>query len=224
MLGHNSLVVGVLGVWLWSVVVPGAVSAAEPVASVRQAAGEITWLDTQLGKLQLYADHSRGTRAAAEYSITQHGTRVTDRLDQQFLTIADLRAGQHVTIESNRSGEGHFATKITVEPTLAPLFQQAEGTIESIDVSPGTFPLKETASPGAAGAVSVFIFDPKDLVVMEHPSLQPVRLEVKPGDFVKVEYVVNDGRRSARSMMRYAVWPVSMTTITTTTSTTTTSR
>ena len=224
MLGHKSLVVGVLGAWLCSGVVPGAVSAAEPAAPVRQAAGEIVWLDTQLGKLQLYADHSRGTRATAEYSITEHETRVTDQLDQQFLAITDLRAGQHVTIESRARGEEQLATKITVEPSSAPLFQRAEGTVESISVNPGTFTLKETASPGAVGMVSVFVFDPKDIVVMESPSLQPVRLEVQPGDFVKVDYVVSDGRRYARSMMRYAALPAPTTTTTTTTSTTTTSQ
>lgn len=225
MFGHKSLVVGVLGVWLCSGVVPGAVSAAEPAAPVHQAAGEIVWLDTQLGKLQLYADHSQGTRATAEYSITEHETRVTDRSDTKFLAITDLRAGQHITIESRASGEGRIATKITVEPTSALLFQQVQGTIESIDVNPGTFTLKETASPGAVGTVSAFVFDPKDIVVMESPSLQPVRLEVQPGDFVKVEYVVNDGKRYARSMMRYAVIPApTNTTTTTTTSTTTTSQ
>jgi len=224
MLGHKSLVAGVLGVWLCSGVVPGAVSAAEPAAPMHQATGEIVWLDIQLGKLQLYADHSRGTRATAEYRITQQDTRVTDRSDKQFLAITDLRAGQQITIESRASGEERIATKITVEPTAAPLFQQAEGRIESIDVNPGTFTLKETASPGAVGMVSVFVFDPKDIVVMESPSLQPVRLEVKPGDFVKVDYVVNDGRRYARSMMRYSAVPAPTTTTTTTTSSTTTSQ
>ena len=224
MLGHKSLVVGVLSAWLCSGVVPGAVLAAEPAAPVHQAAGEIVWLDTQLGKLQLYADHSRGARTTAEYSITEHETRVTDRSDKQFLAIVDLRAGQHVTIESKDNGGAQLATKITVEPSSAPLFQRAEGTIESIDVNPGTFTLQETAGPGAVGMVSVFAFDPQDIVVMESPSLQPVRLEVKPGDFVRVDYVVNDGRRFARSMMRYAAVPAPVTTTTTTTSTTTTSR
>jgi len=223
-LGLTSLVVGVLGVWLCGGLVPGAVSAAEPDAPVHQAAGEIVWLDLQLGKLQLYADHSRGTRATTEYRMTEHETRVTDHLDKQFLTIADLRAGQHITIESKDSGNERLATKITVEPTSAPLFQHAEGTIESIDVTPGTFTLRETASPGAAGMASVFVFDPQDIVVMEHPSLQPVRLEVTPGDFVKVDYVVNDGRRYARSMMRYSAAPTPTTTTTTITSTTTTTQ
>ena len=72
------------------------------------------------------------------------------------------------------------------------------------------------------GLVSVFVFDPQDIIVMESPSLQPVRLEVKPGDFVKVDYVVHQGKRYARSMMRYSAVPASTTTTTTTTSTTTT--
>ena len=223
MLGHQSrVVVGVLGAWLCGGLIPSAVSATELAAPVHQAVGEIVWLDTQLGKLQLYADHSRGARATAEYRITEHETQVTDRLDKQFLAITDLRAGQHVTIESRASGEEHIATKITVEPTSAPLFQQAEGTIESIDVNPGAFTLKETTSTQAAGTVSLFAFDPNTIVVMESPSLQPVRLAVKPGDFVKVDYVVNDGRRYARSMMRYAAVPAPTTTTTITTRTTTT--
>ncbi len=225
MSGQKLVVVGLLGAcWLCVGFIPGVVSATESAVPVRQAAGEIVWLDTQLGKLQLYADRSQGARTTAEYRITEHETHVTDRSDKQFLAIADLRAGQHITIESKDSGEERIATKITVESTSAPLFQQAEGVIESIDVNPGAFTLKETATPGAAGIVSPFVFDPKDIVVMESPSLQPVRLEVKPGDFVKVEYVVNDGKRSARSMMRYAAMPVPTTTITTTTSTTTTTQ
>ena len=222
----KSLVAVLLGAcWLCVGFIPEAASAAESAAPIRQASGEIVWLDTQLGKLQLYGDRSQGSRTTAEYRITEHETQVTDRSDKQFLAIADLRAGQHITIESKTSGEEHLATKITVEPTSAPLFQQAEGTIESIDANPGTFTLKETVTPGAAGIVSAFVFDPKDIVIMESPSLQPVRLEVKPGDFVKVEYAVNDGKRSARSMMRYAVIPSpTSTTTTTTTSTTTTSQ
>ena len=223
MLGHKARVVGMLGVWLCGGLIPSAVLAAESAVPARQAAGEIVWLDTQLGKLQLYAEHSRGTRATAEYKITQQDTRVTDHLDKQFLSITDLRAGQYVNIESSASGGEQLATKITVQPTAAPLFEEAEGTIESIDVSnPGTLTLKETPSAEAAGTVSVFAFDPNTIVVMESPSLQPVRLEVKPGDFVKVDYVVSDGKRYARSMMRYSAVPAPITTTTTTTSVTTT--
>jgi hypothetical protein len=224
MFGYKSLVVGLLGVGLCSGIVPGAVSAAELVVPVRQAAGQIVWLDTQLGRLQLNADNSPGMQAT-QYTITQHDTRVTDRSDKQFLAITDLRAGQHITIESRASGEEQIATKITVEPSSAPLFQEAEGTIESIDAgNPGTFTLKETTGTQPAGTVSLFTFDPNTIVVMESPSLQPVRLEVKPGDFVRVAYVVNDGKRTARSMMRYSVRPAPSTTITTTTSTTTTTQ
>ena len=224
MLGHKSLVMAVLGVWLCSGLISSSVSATESAAPVRQVGGEIVWLDLQLGKLQLNTDQSRSARATSEYRITEHETRVTDRLDKQFLAITDLRAGQQITIESRASGDENLATKITVEPTSAPLFQEAEGTIESIDATPGTFTLKETTSTQAAGTVSLFTFDPNTIVVMESPSLQPVRLEVKPGDFVKVDYVVHDGKRYARSMMRYAVMPAPMTTTTTTIRTTTTSQ
>ncbi len=53
MLGHRSVVAGVLGVLLCGGLVPTMVSAAEVAAPVRLAAGEIVWLDTELGRLQL---------------------------------------------------------------------------------------------------------------------------------------------------------------------------
>lgn len=205
MVRHHALIAGMVGALLCSGVTVSTVSAADSAGPVRQAVGEIIWLDTQLGRLQLYTDHSPGTRATAQYSITQQDTRVTDRADSQFLAIADLRAGQQVTVESRASGEEQLATKIIVEPTAAPVFQQAEGTIESIDAStPGTLTLRESTSTPAAGTVTLFAFDPQTIVVMESPSLEPVRLAVQPGDFVKVAYEVEDGKRYARSMMRYA--------------------
>ena len=178
MLGHKLVLIGVLGVWLCGGFVQGTVSAAEPAVIVHQAAGEIVWLDIPLGKLQLKGDVSSGTRATAEYRITQHETRVTNASDTQFLTITDLRAGQHISIQSRGNEKEQLATKITVKLNSEPLFQQAEGTIESIDGTAGTFTLKETTTTGAVAQVSSFTFDPKDIVVMESPSLQPVRLEV----------------------------------------------
>ncbi len=217
---YKSFLIGVVGVLLFGGLAQA--FAVESIPAASYVSGEIVWLDLQLGRLQLYGDRSRDTRPTTEYRITEHETRVTDRSDNQFLAIKDLRAGQHITVESKASGEEYIATKITVEPSSAPLFQQAEGMIEAIDVNRGTFTLKETAIPGTVGLVSVFFYDTRDIVVMENPSLQPVRLEVKPGDFVRVEYVVNDGRRYARSMMRYSVLPVAAPTTTTTTTTSTT--
>lgn len=223
MFGQKSLIIGALSACLCGGAALTAVASAETAAPVHQAAGEIVWLDIQLGQLQLNTDTSPGGRATAQYKITQHDTRVTDHLDKQFLTISDLRAGQHITIESKASGQEQLATKINVELTSAPLFEEAAGTIESIDASnPGSFTLKETTRTQAEGTVSLFVFDPNTIVVMESPSLQPVQLNVKPGDFVKVDYVVIDGRRYARSMMRYATPPAPRTTTVTTTSTTTT--
>ncbi len=225
MFGAKALVAGMLGVWLCSLAIPSAVSATEMIAPVHQAVGEIVWLDTQLGQLQLNTETSTGTRATTQYKITQQDTRVTDHLDKQFLTITDLRAGQYIKIESNDSGQGQLATKISVEPTSAPLFEEAEGTIESVDTGNlGTFTLKETTSTQAAGTVSLFVFDPNTIVVMESPSLQPVRMEVRPGDFVRVAYVVIDGKRYARSMMRYSAVPAPRNITTTTTTSTTTTR
>jgi hypothetical protein len=226
MFGPKSLVMAVLGAWLCGGAVSSTVSAAEPAVPVRQAAGEIVWLDTQLGQLQLNSDHAPGPRTTSQYSITQQDTRVTDRSDKQFLSITDLRAGQRVRIESKNSGQEQLATKITVEPTSGPLFLEAQGTLESIDASnPGTFTVKETASTDSGeSAGTVFAFDPDTIVVMESPSLRPVRLEVQPGDFVKVAYVLKDGKPYARSMMRYSVIPEPGKTTTTVTTSTTTTR
>lgn len=216
---------GVLGIWLCGAVVPVSVLAATPaVPGVQKADGEIVWLDLQLGRLRLAEDRTRGPQATVEYRITEHETQVTDRADKQFLSIADLRAGQEIYLESRVSGAEQLATKITVEPMSAPLFQQAEGTIKSANANQGTFVLLENASPTSMALESSFSFDAEDIVAMESPSLQPVRLEIRPGDLVKVDYVVNSGQRIARSMMRYSAWPAPTTTTTTTTSTTTTSQ
>ena len=221
---HRILVAGLVGVWVCSAGMPTAGAAMEAASIMRQAEGEIVWLDIPIGKLELVVQHPEGTREIVEYTMTPHETSVTDQSDKQFLRLEDLRAGQHVILESKDQGAQRIATKITVESTAAPMFQLAEGTIESIDAREGTFVLKETTTPGIAGPGSVFAFDSKEIVVMESPSLRPVRLEVKQGDFVRVYYVVIDGRRYARSLMRYATAPpqTSTTTATTTSTTTTT--
>ena len=56
---------------------------------------------------------------------------------------------------------------------------------------------------------------------MKDPSIQPVQLELKPGDLVKVEYVVKDGKRHAHSITLLSAAPETTSTTTTTTTSTT---
>jgi hypothetical protein len=120
-----------------------------------------------------------------------------------------------------------MARKITMEPSTEAAFQEAFGELESIDANAGTFVLEErpvSRREGGRGYLSYFYFEPKDVVVMKSPSSEPVRLEVKPGDPLKVEYVVRDGKQWARSVTLYTTEPVmnKTTTTSTTTSVTTT--
>ena len=74
------------------------VRAAE-VGDVSHESGEITWIDTKLGQLQLKSDTRPNTGEISEYRITEHETRVTNPSDKKFLSIEDLQPGQHVTID-----------------------------------------------------------------------------------------------------------------------------
>ena len=241
---HKSLLIGVLGVLLLSGLAHA--SAAEsregiirlaslssvPVPNVRYISGEITWVDVKLGKLQLREDSSRGTQEAAEYRdyrMNQQATNVTDPSDKKFLTVKDLRPGQRVAIEFEPVGSAgeKMARKITVEPTPDPVYQEAFGEIEAIDVNAGTFVLENRPAirrDGGLSDLSYFLFEPKEIVVMKSPSKEPVRLEMKPGDPVKVEYVVKDGKQWIHSVTLYSPVPevVEKTTTTTTTTSITT--
>ncbi|PIQ82770.1 MAG: hypothetical protein COV76_02035 [Candidatus Omnitrophica bacterium CG11_big_fil_rev_8_21_14_0_20_64_10] len=218
-----------LGVWLLSG--PAQASASEPMPDMRYIAGEITWVDVKLGELQLRDEAPRGSRAITEYRINRQATNVTDPSDKKFLTLGDLRPGQRVAIEFEMVGsqQEKMARKITVEPTPEPAFQEAFGDLEAIDVNAGTFVLEEKPAArreGGRGDLSYFAFEPREIVVMKSPSREPVRLELNPGDPVKVEYVVKGGKRWAHSMTLYSAFPevVGETTTTTTTTSTTTTR
>ena len=149
---------------------------------------------------------------------------MTDPSDKKFLVIKDLRAGQHVTIELIDSSGETMARKIIAEPIPEPVFQEATGELEAIDVQAGTIVIDEKPLPGEGGKgnLSYFVFEPKDIVVMKSPSTQPVQLELKPGDLVKVEFVVKDGKRYARSITLLLAAPETTSTTTTTTTTSTT--
>ncbi len=197
---------------------------AENVKVIR-VSGEIAEIDVKLGKLQLEADASRDRKDPAKYNINKNDTRVVDPLDKKFLKLEDLRVGQHVAIEFNyiqgELGMDPIAQKIIAEPMPEPIIQEASGELKAIDAQSGTFTIEEKQG---TGNLSYFVYEPKDIIVMQSPSMEPVRLVLKPGDLVKVEFVVKSGNRYARSITLYPVSPVTASTTTTTTTSTTTTQ
>ena len=225
---HKSFLIGILSVLLFGGLAQA--GASELVPNVRYISGEITWVDVKLGELQLRDEAPRGTRAVTQYRMNQQATNVTDPSDKKFLTVEDLRPGQRVAIEFELNSHGEkMARKITVEATPEPAFQEAFGELEAIDVKAETLVLEQRPAirrEGGRGDLSYFLFEPREIVVMKSPSRQPVRLELKPGDPMKVEFVVKDGKQWARSITLYSALPelVDRTTTTTTTTSTTTTR
>ncbi|MBF0484378.1 MAG: hypothetical protein HQL25_06695 [Candidatus Omnitrophica bacterium] len=189
---------------------------------VHHIPGEITWIDTKVGKLQLKHDKAPKEGEIVEYRINENETRVTNPADNKFLSIKDLQPGQHVVVDAIYGKEEKIVQKITTEPSPTSEFQVAYGRVEVIDTTAGTFTLSEKPGAGEEGEsnMSYYIFDPKEIKVMQSPSTKPVQLELKSGDVVKVEYVLKDGKQWARSITRYSPQLISTTTTTTTTTTT----
>jgi len=191
---------------------------------VIKVSGEIAQIDVSLGKLLLELDASRDKKDPTRYKINQNDTRVVDPQDKKFLKLEDLQVGQHVTVEFNyiqgELGIQPVAQKIIAEPMPKPIFQEVSGELKAIDDQSGTFTLEE--KPGT-GNLTYFVYEPKNIVVMQSPSMESVQLMLKPGDLVKVEFVVKNEKRHARSITLYPVEPVpaSTTTVTTTSTTTT---
>lgn len=225
MWGFKVFLIGVFGVLFFGGLAQVSATQVESNTKMRSVSGEISSVDVKLGVLKLNSDAGQDTRGITEYKINQDETRVTDPSDQKFLVIKDLQVGQHVTIKLiDKSGET-IARKIIAEPMPEPVFQEATGQLEAIDVQAGTLIIEEEPLPieGGKGSLSYFVFEPNNIVVMKDPSIQPVQLELKPGDLVKVEYVVRDGKRHARSItLLKAASETTNTTTTTTTSTTVT--
>jgi len=224
MWNYKSFLIGVVGVLVFG----GLAQASEPIPAVKYISGEITWVDVKLGGLQLRDEAPPGTRSITEYRMNQQTTNVTDPSDKKFLTLGDLRPGQLVAIEFEMVGsEGEkMARKITLESTPEPVFREAFGELEAIDANAGTFVLEErpvARREGGRGDLSYFLFEPRSIVVMQSPSREPVRLELRPGDPVKVEYTLKDGKRWAHSITFYSAFPEVIDRTTTTTSVTTTS-
>ncbi len=222
------ILIGVFGILLFGGLAQAFAVPVETNVRIRSVSGEISWIDVKLGKLQLKSDAGQETRGITEYRINQDETRVVDPSDKKFLVIKDLRAGQHVTIELIDSPvdkpEETMVRKIIAEPMREPVLQVATGELEAIDVQAGTLIIEEEPLPSERGKreLSYFVFEPKNIVVMQAPSVQPVQLELKPGDLVKVEYVVKDGKRHAHSITLLSPAPGTTSTTTTTTSTTVT--
>ncbi len=195
----------------------------ESTPKMRTVSGEISLIDVKLGLLQLKSDVGQDTRGIAEYRINQDETRVTDPSDKKFLVVKDLQVGQHVTIQLIDGPDETLVRKIIAEPMPEPVLQEATGELEAIDVVAGTLIIAEEPLPneGGKGKLTYFVFDPKEIVVMKNPSTQPVQLELNPGDLLKVEFVVKDGKRHARSITLLKSAPETTSTTTTTTTSTT---
>jgi cold shock CspA family protein len=226
MRGFKVILIGILGVLFLGGLVRVYAAGVESNPKMRSVSGEIVLIDVKLGLLQLKSDAGQDTRGITEYRINQDETRVTDPSDKKFIVIKDLLAGQHVTIELVDAPEETMARKIIAEPVLEPVLQEASGELESIDVKGGTLIIEEESLPveagkGGKGKLTYFVFEPKDIVGMKDPSIQPVQLELKPGDRVKVEFVVKDGKRHARSITLLSAAPEAASTTTTTTTSTT---
>jgi hypothetical protein len=199
---------------------------AAPVESntkMRSVSGKISLIDVKLGKLQLNSDAGQDTRGISEYRINQDETRVTDPSDKKFIVIKDLQVGQHVTIQLIDSPDEVMARKIIAEPMPDPVLQEVTGELEAIDARAGTLIISEESLPdeGGKSKLSYFVFEPRDIIAFKDPSRQPVQLELKPGDIVKVEFVVKDGKRQARSITLLKAAPETTSTTTTTTISTT---
>ena len=199
--------------------------AAQVVADtkMRSVTGEISWIDVKLGSLQIKTDAGQDARGITEYTTNQDETRVTDPTDEKFLVIKDLRVGQHVTIELIDIPGETMARKIIAQPLPEPVYQEAVGVLKSIDVGAGTLVIEQEPLPSEEGKgnLSYFVFEPKDIVIMEKPNTQPVQLVLNPGDLVKVEFLVKDDQQYARSItLLQAVLENKSTTTTTITRTT----
>lgn len=219
----KSILIGIFGVLFLGGLVQAYADPVETDTKMRNVSGEIVWIDVKQGKLQLKSDANQRTQGIKEYRINQNETRVTDPSDKKFLVIKDLRVGQHITIQLIDDDGAIIARKIIADPMTEPVLQEVTGQIESLDVQAGTLIIEEKPLPneGEKSRLSYFVFEPSGIVIMKSPSAQPVQLELRPGDLVKVAYVVKDGKRHAKSITLLSSVPetTSITTTTTTSST-----
>ncbi len=223
MRGFKAISVGVLGVLFFCGIARVYAVGVEPNEKVRSVSGEIVRIDVKLGLLQLKSDANQDTRGITQYKINRDETRVTDPTDKKFIVIKDLRAGQHVTLELIDIPGETMIRKIIAEPMREPVYQEAVGEIEVVDVRSGTLIIEEKPLPGTGekGNRSYYVFEPTEIVVTRSPSMQPLQLGLKTGDLVKVEFVVKNGKRYAHSITLLLASPETTSTTTTTTTSTT---
>ena len=216
----KAILIGFLGALFLGGVVQVFAAQVDSNTKMRSVSGEISWIDVKLGLLKLNSDAGQDDRGITEYKINQDETRVHNPSDNKFLVIKDLRAGQHVTIELIDGPGETLVRTIIAEPMREPVYQEATGELEAIDVQAGTLVIEREPLPneGEKNKLTYFVFEPNDIVLMQTPSVQPVQLELKPGDLVKVEFVVRDGKRHAHSitLLKAAAETTSTTTTTTT--------
>ena len=115
--------------------------------------------------------------------------------------------------------EDKIIAKIVAESLEAADFQEASGQLQAIDGQAGTLTLQENMRNGTQeqSNLSYFLFDPNNVVVLLSPSIQPVALVLKPGDEVKIQFIIKDGKQQAYSITLYSPQHTTTTTVTTTT-------
>jgi len=215
---------GLLCVLMLSELTQASAAQVDSNTRMRRVSGNISWIDAKLGRLQLNSDAGQDTRGITEYRINLQETRVTDPTDTKFLVVKDLRPGQHVILELIDARDETMIRKIIAYPIPEPVLREAVGQLEAIDNQAGTLIIsqKPQASGIGNGNLYFFVFEPKNVVVMRAPSMDPVALVLKQGDMIKVEFVVKDGMRHVSSITLLQAAPeTTRTTITTTTTTST---
>lgn len=225
MWGFKVFLIGVFSVLFFGGLAQVSAAQVGSNTKMRSVSGEISSIDIKLGLMKLNSDAGQDTRGITEYRINQDETRVTDPSDKKFLVIKDLRVGQHVAIKLIDSPKETMIRKIIAEPMPEPVYQEITGELQAIDIQAGTLVIEQEPllNEEGKGKLLYFVFEPNDIVIMQAPSRQSVQLELNPGDLVKVEYVVKDGKRHAHSIMLLkAASETTSTTTTTTTSTTVT--
>ncbi len=202
------------------VLVSGIPARAQGMPAVRHETGEITWVDINLGQLEMRNDAAPATREVSKYRITEHETRVTDKSDKKFLAIKDLQPGQHVIIDVVDGKEGMVVQKITADPKTTADLRETYGVVDALDIVAGTLVVAQRSIEGNAmeDKLSYFVIDPKSIIVTRSPSVVPVELFLKKGDVVKIVSADMNGKQSARSI---TVYSPSVTSVTTTTTVTT---
>ncbi|MEI8175325.1 MAG: hypothetical protein WCG78_00470 [Candidatus Omnitrophota bacterium] len=224
----KAMLTGFLGVVLIGALTQVSAAAVGSEKRVIHVPGVIAGVDVKAGTLRLEADASRDARDPLAYRINKDATRVTDPTDKKFLKLEDLQVGQRVAVEFDYidgvwKETPPIAQKIIADPIPEPVYEEITGALVAIDAQAGTFTIEQRPLPGngGSGALFSFIFEPREIIVMKAPSLQPVQLELKPGDLLQVECVGKDGKRYARFITLLSGMPEAGSTITTTTTSTT---